>query len=52
MPLWETHKRVERERKEETQESLERDRTETRVRLERDGAVADGLRYTNKIERD
>ena len=33
----------------ETRERQERDKRETRERLERDGAMADGLTYTNKI---
>ena len=40
MPLLEISKR------------LEMDKRETRERLEKDGAMADGLTYTNKVARE
>ena len=42
MPLLEISKRLER---------LEKDKREIRERLEKDGAMADGLTYTNEVAR-
>ena len=43
MPLLEISKRLER---------LEKDKRQIRERLEKDGAMADGLKYTNKAARE
>ena len=48
MPLLEISKRLERDKR----ETKEIDTREIRERLEKDGSMADGLTYTNKLARE